>query len=466
MAVAGMALLMVAAFRGDSAVKTVGWLTVGCLIVAALLVLSVGSERQAAFSNLFVVDGFAAFCKILILAGSALAIVTSLGYVEREQIGRAELPVLLLLSTLGMMCMVSANDFMSLYIGLELQSLAIYVVAAIKRDTVRSSEAGLKYFVLGALSSGLLLYGVSLIYGFSGSTNFTQLAAVFAGDAPPPLGIVVGIVFVCAALAFKVSAVPFHMWTPDVYEGAPTPVTAFIASAPKVAALALFVRVLVGPFGGLAEQWQQIIWVVSVGSMMLGAFAAIAQTNIKRLLAYSSIGHMGYALMGLVVGNEAGIKGLLVYVAIYLFMNLGAFAIVHTMRVGGRALEDTRDLAGLSRTHPLLALAFAIFMFSMAGIPPLAGFFSKIYVFLPAIQGGWYVLAVIGVLTSCVSAYYYLRIVKLMYFDDAAEAFDGAFPVGTSAVLVITATFTTLFIVYPTALTASAEAAAAALGVR
>jgi NADH-quinone oxidoreductase subunit N len=325
-----------------------------------------------------------------------------------------------------MMMMVSANDLMSLYVGLELQSLGLYVMAAIRRDSTKSTEAGLKYFVLGALSSGMLLYGASMIYGFAGTTNFAGIAQSFGGATDgPPLGVVIGLVFLIAGLAFKVSAAPFHMWTPDVYEGSPTPVTAFFAAAPKVAAFALFIRVMIGPFGDLLAQWQQIITFISLLSMLLGAFAAIGQTNVKRLLAYSSIGHMGYALIGLAAGSEPGVRGIVLYMAIYMVTSIGMFACVLAMRRQGSSLEAISDLAGLSRRQPLLAAAIAIFMFSMAGIPPLAGFFGKFYVFMAAIEAKLYVLAVVGVLSSVVGAFYYLRLIKIMYFDEPQPAFDG-----------------------------------------
>jgi NADH-quinone oxidoreductase subunit N len=457
-----MALLMLGAFRGEGSTRIVSWLAVAVLVAAIGLVIAVGTERHVALNGMFITDGFAAFMKIFVLIGSAASIVLAMDYNERERIARFEFPVLILLATTGMLMMISAGDLLSLYIGLELQSLALYVVAAFKRDTVESSEAGLKYFVLGALSSGMLLYGCSLIYGFSGTTSFERLAASFAGG-DYSIGIIIGIVFVSVGLAFKCSAVPFHMWTPDVYEGAPTPVTAFFSVAPKLAAIALFIRFLIEPFGGLASEWRQIIQFIAVASMLLGAFAAINQRNIKRLMAYSSIGHVGYALIGLAAGTEVGIRGVLIYMAIYVFMNLGTFAVILCMRRDGRMVEAIEDLAGLSKTRPALALALAIFMFSMAGIPPLAGFFSKLYVFLAAIDAGLYPLAVIGVVTSVVGAYYYLRIVKLMYFDEPAVVFDQPIGGEIRTVLIVTAALVLFFFVVPGPLLTSAEAAAAAL---
>jgi NADH-quinone oxidoreductase subunit N len=360
--------------------------------------------------------------------------------------------------------MVSANHLISLYVGLELQSLALYVIAAFRRDYAKSSEAGLKYFVLGALSSGMLLYGASLVYGFAGTTSFDRLAALL-GDhqTHAPVGLIVGLVFVAAGVAFKISAVPFHMWTPDVYEGAPTPVTAFFAVAPKVAAIALFVRVLIEPFGALTDQWRQIIYFTSMASMVLGSFAAIGQTNIKRLMAYSSIGHIGYALVGLAAGTELGVRSVILYMAIYIFMNIGTFAVILCMRQGGRMVEEISDLAGLSRTHPMLAFAMLIFMFSMAGIPPAAGFFGKLFVFQAAIEAHLYTLAVVGVLASVVGAFYYLRIIKLMYFDEPIEAFDHGISGGMTVVLAGTGLFTLLFFFFPAPLLNGAAAAAASL---
>jgi len=425
LAAASMVLMMVGAFSPEKrAFRTVMLLALAMLVAAAVLVLIPGRGTQDAFNGLFRVDDFAVYMKILVLAGSFLAIVMSLGFVQREGMARFELPILIIFATLGMMMMISANDLIALYIGLELQSLSLYVVAAFKRDTVRSTEAGLKYFVLGALSSGMLLYGCSMIYGFTGTTQFAVLADRFISLETVPVGLVVGLVFLAAGLAFKISAVPFHMWTPDVYEGAPTPITAFFSIAPKIAAMALFVRVMIGPFGELIDEWRQIVVVVSVLSMVLGALAAISQTNIKRLMAYSSIGHVGYALVGLAAGTEEGIKGVIIYLTIYLAMNVGTFCCILSMRVQGRMVEQISDLGGLAKTNPRMAAALLLFMFSLAGIPPLAGFFGKWFVFAAAINAGLVTLAVIGVLASVVGAFYYLRIVKVMYFDEAVEPFD------------------------------------------
>jgi len=461
MAVAAMALLMLGVFKGDKGTGTVSAMSVLTLFTAAVGVIvftPIGTKTQI-FGGLFVTDAFAVFIKLLVLAGSGLAIVMSVGFNKRERIARFEFPVLIVLATLGMMMMVSANDLMSLYVGLELQSLSLYVVAAFHRDSVRSSEAGLKYFVLGALSSGMLLYGASMVYGFTGTTSFTEIAKLFGSvdHAKPAVGLIVGLVFVAAGLAFKIAAFPFHMWTPDVYEGAPTPVTAFFAAAPKLAAMALFLRVLIGPFYELSDSWRQIIWFLAFGSMLLGSFAAIAQTNIKRLLAYSSIGHIGYALVGLAAGTVEGMRGVLIYMTIYLVMVVGTFCVVLSMRRGNRMLEEIEDLKGLSRTSPLMAAVLAIMMFSMAGIPPLAGFFGKLYVFLAAIEAGLYVLAIVGVLTSVVGAYYYIRIIKVMYFDEAGAPFDKPIGGTMAAIQAVTGLFTLFFFAFPGPLLAASE---------
>ena len=461
-----MTLLIYGAFRTRDAGRRLSWLAVAALAATGAVMAAGWSDAAGtvAFGGQFIDDMFARFMKWLILLGSALAIVMSLAYNEREGIQRFEYPVLILFATVGMLMMVSAGDLMSLYVAIELQSLPLYVIAAFRRDSVRSSEAGLKYFVLGALSSGMLLYGISMIYGFTGTTRFSALSELFVGpDLELGVGVVVGLVFLLAGLAFKISAVPFHMWTPDVYEGAPTPVTAFFAVAPKIAAVGLLVRTLVGPFGELFGEWQQIVILLSVASMLLGALAAIWQTSIKRLLAYSSIGHVGYALVGLAAGSEEGVRGVAIYMAIYLAMNAGAFCCVLAMRRQGAQVEGIGDLAGLARTQPMMACAMAIFMFSMAGIPPLAGFFGKLYVFLAAVNEGLYMLAVVGILTSVVGAYYYLRIVKIMYFDQAEEAFDQGSGREVGVVMAAAALFTLLFFVYPAPVVGAAEAAAAVL---
>ena len=463
LALAAMLLLMIGVFKGDGGTRLVAWLGVAALAAAWLVLMMGPMERSVIMSGLFVTDPFALFMKTLVLLASGLAIVMSLGYIRNEGMERFEFPILMVLATLGMMMMISANDLMSVYLGIELQSLSLYVAAAFKRDSQRATEAGLKYFVLGALSSGMLLYGASMIYGFAGSTNFDDLARSFQAMEHVSLGLIVGLVFLLAGLAFKVSAVPFHMWTPDVYEGAPTPVTAFFAVAPKVAALALLARVLMAPFGDLLAQWQQILIVLSMASMVLGAFAAIGQRNIKRLMAYSSIGHVGFALVGLSAGSAEGMRGLLVYLTIYLAMNVGAFAVILSMRVKDNMVENIDDLAGLGRNQPLLALVMAVFMFSLAGVPPLAGFFGKFYVFMAAVNAGLYTLAVVGVLASVVGAVYYLRIVKIMYFDEPGEAFDRPVRAEMGAIMAVTCIFTLFFFAYPVPLLVGAQTAAQAL---
>lgn len=459
----GLALLLFGAFRGDRATWLIGQLAILAMLCTGVLVWGQDTGRSVTFNGLFVMDGFAAYAKILILIGSVTTLLMARPYLTKERLFRFEFPVMIVFATLGMLMMVSANDLMSLYLGLETASLSFYVLAAFRRDNAKSSEAGLKYFVLGALSSGLLLYGTSLVYGYAGATRFDLLALQLTQDGGVPTGVVIGMVFVCAALIFKVSAVPFHMWTPDVYEGAPTAVTAFFATAPKIAAMSLLLRLLSEPFGDMTVHWQQIILFVAVASMVLGSFAAIAQTNIKRMMAYSSIGHVGFSLVGLAAGTEQGVQAVLLYLTVYLFMAAGTFGVILCMRQHGRMVEDINQLAGLSRTHPLMALAMAIFMFSMAGIPPLAGFFGKLYVFLAAIQAGFVWLAVTGVLTSVVGAYFYIRIVKLMYFDEVQEAFEPQTDDGMTAVLVGTTLVTLLFFLFLVPVVDGAALAAAAL---
>lgn len=421
LSIGAMILLMIGVFMGEKSSQTVTGLSVAVIIIAALWLILI-TPLGVGFGGSFVLDPFARFMKILVLVGSAAAMVMSVGFAESERFNRFEFPVLILLSTTGMMMMVSAGDMIALYLGLELQSLAIYVLAAINRDSVRSTEAGLKYFVLGALSSGMLLYGASMVYGFTGHIEFTQIAAV-AGESGRSLGLVVGLVFVLAGLAFKISAVPFHMWTPDVYEGAPTPITAFLAGAPKVAAMALLTRFTVQGFEPMSDQWQQVIVFISIASMVFGAFAAIGQRNIKRLMAYSSIAHMGYALVGLAAANSEGVRGVLIYMTVYLMMTLGTFAVILAMRRRDGMVEEIDDLAGLSQTNPVMALFLTVMMLSLAGLPPLAGFIAKYFVFMAAVHAGLWPLAIIGVLASVVGLFYYLRLVKTMWFDEPAEAF-------------------------------------------
>ncbi|MBF0323500.1 MAG: NADH-quinone oxidoreductase subunit NuoN [Alphaproteobacteria bacterium] len=465
MAVVAMGLLMLGVFAKSDTTKPATIIVILTLVACVLVTWGLGGEKLSTFGGMFVLDGFAVFAKVMILVASAFTAAMSMNYLEKEKLGRFEYPVLIMFATLGMMMMVSANDFLSLYLGLELQSLSLYVLAAYHRDSARATEAGIKYFVLGALASGLLLYGVSLVYGFAGTTSFDGIAKLFGGEhaVHPHLGFIVGLVFILAGLSFKISAVPFHMWTPDVYEGAPTPVTSFFAVAPKIAALMLFTRVMVGPFGEMADQWRQVVAFIAIMSMFVGSFAAIVQTNIKRLMAYSSIGHVGFILVGIAAGTADGVQGVLIYLAIYLFMNIGAFAVILCMRQKGRLVEGIEDLAGLSKTHPLMATVMAILMFSMAGIPPLAGFWGKFYVFKAAVDQGLFALAVIGILTSVVSAYYYLRIIKIMYFDEVVETFDRLQGGAMTLVMGVSTAVVLLFTLVPGPLLVSAKAAAAVL---
>ncbi len=457
--VGAMALLMLGVFQRDTSGRLVDGIAIALLVAAGVILLVLPAGTLTSFNGSFIVDDFARVLKILALIGSAAAIAMSLDFARRERQQRFEYSVLILLSTLGMLMLISAADLIALYLGLELMSLPLYVVAASHRDQLRSTEAGLKYFVLGALSSGMLLYGASLTYGFTGTVNFAGIAQAASHGG---LGLIFGIVFLFAGFCFKVSAVPFHMWTPDVYEGAPTPVTAFFAAAPKVAGIAMFVRAAVMAFPGVTSEWQQILVFVSIASMLLGAFAAIGQRNFKRLMAYSSIGHMGFALIGLAAGTAEGVQGVLVYMAIYVTMTLGVFAVILSMRRSTGMVESIDQLAGLARTQPAMAFFLATLLFSMAGVPPLAGFFAKFYVFLAAIKAGLYLLAVIGVLASVVGAYYYLAIIKIMYFDEPAEGFY-AMPYELRVVLVICGLFNILFFFYPGPLVGVASAAAHSL---
>jgi NADH-quinone oxidoreductase subunit N len=459
LAVGAMVLLMLGAYRGQEVTRLVTTLATVLLVVVGGLELLLPAGKLTTFGGSFIVDDFARFLKVLALIGSAATLILSTEFLSDPSRRIFEYSILVLLSTLGMMVLISAGDLIMLYLGLELMSLALYVVAASNRDNAKSTEAGLKYFVLGALSSGMLLYGASLIYGFTGTVSFAGIAAAATTGS---VGIVFGLVFLMAGLCFKVSAVPFHMWTPDVYEGAPTPVTAFFASAPKVAALAVFTRVALTAFPGIVSQWQQILVFVAIASMALGSFAAIGQKNIKRLMAYSSIGHMGFALVGLASGTVEGAQGVLVYIAIYVAMTLGTFAVILSMKRQGQAMEQISDFSGLSRTNPLLAFFFAMLLFSLAGIPPLAGFFAKFYVFVAAIKAGLFTLAVIGVLSSVVGAFYYLTIVKVMYFDEPTGQLD-PMRIELRSVLAVAGIFNIFFFVYPGPLVSVATAAAKSL---
>jgi len=455
-----LALLLLGALRGERSAWLVTEIAAALLAAALVAVLANHRDKGVTFYGAFTDDAFGRFMKALALIGSLTTLLLSIDFMRKQKIGGFEFPILILLATLGMMMLISASDFIALYLGLELMSLSLYVVAAYRRDDLRASEAGLKYFVLGALSSGMLLYGASLIYGYAGTVNFADVATALREHAS--LGVVFGLVFVLAGLAFKISAVPFHMWTPDVYEGAPTPVTTFFASAPKMAAMAILLRVTMTAFPGVAQDWRQIVTFISIASMALGSFAAIGQTNFKRLMAYSSIGHMGFALVGLAAGTVEGAHGVVVYMAIYLAMTLGTFAGILSMRREGAYVEDIADLAGLARTNAPMAFFLGAMMFSLAGIPPLAGFFAKFYVFAAAMKADLYGLAVIGVLMSAVGAYYYLRIVKIMYFDEPAKAFD---PPGAAAriVLALSTAVVIFYALAPAPLTDAAMAAAKSL---
>ncbi len=447
--------------RGPRITTTILWISVAAFFIAAMMLTGLPWNGRTAFGEGFILDGFAGYAKILILFGLAASLMLAKQYLIQIQTQKFEYPVLVILSGIGMMIMVSANDLLTLYMGLELQSLALYVLASIRRDHVRSAEAGMKYFVLGAISSGMLLFGSSLIYGYTGAIGFNAIAASLAGL--PQLGPAIGMVFVLAGLAFKISAVPFHMWTPDVYEGAPTSVTALFAIVPKIAAVCLLIRVVSIPFAALEVQWEPILWGMALASMVVGSLAGIAQDNIKRLLAYSSIGNMGYALIGVVAGGEKGIASVLVYMTIYMAMTIGTFAIIMFMRREGRATESISDLAGMSRHSPVMAYSMAALMFSMAGIPPLAGFFGKLMVFQAAVAQGYIVLAVLGIMTSVVGAYYYLRIVKVMFFDEPKEGFEKALTNSRRILLIASMAFILLFILYPSPLITAAQTAATSL---
>jgi NADH-quinone oxidoreductase subunit N len=443
LAVFAMAALMAAVYTTkDALAPLLTWVTSGLFVLLAIWIGVNGQGTNVAFGGMFVDDGFARFAKIIILMSAAAVLLMSESYMQQRGLLKFEYPILVALAVVGMMVMVSAGDLMALYMGLELQSLALYVVASLRRDSAKSTEAGLKYFVLGALSSGLLLYGASLTYGFAGTTLFSGIIEATADGVS--LGMLFGVVFMLAGFAFKVSAAPFHMWTPDVYEGSPTPVTAFFATAPKVAAMALFARVVHDAFGNIVSDWQQIVAFLSVVSMFLGAIAAIGQTNIKRLMAYSSIAHMGFALMGLAAGTAFGVQAMLIYMAIYVTMNIGTFAFILSMERDGRPVTDIQSLRMYSKRQPLRALAMLVLMFSLAGVPPMVGFFGKFYVLRAAYDGGLAWLAVAGVVASVIGAFYYLRIVFFMYFGEEGETLDGkmnpvlwAFLMGSAAVMLV-----------------------------
>ncbi len=428
LAVFSMAALMFAVYaKKDDTAPVVTWATAGVMIALGLWIAFLPMANRTAFNGAFVDDGFARFAKVLMLWASAIMLLLSQDYLRRNDMFKFEYPILIALATVGMMMMVSAGDLMALYMGLELQSLALYVIAAFRRDSLKSTEAGLKYFVLGALSSGMLLYGASFVYGYTGTTNFEGIASTIQ-DGKMELGMIFGLVFLCVGMAFKISAAPFHMWTPDVYEGSPTPVTAFFATAPKVAAGGLFARVMFDAFDGAQADWTQIVAFLSLVSMFLGAVAAIGQTNIKRLMAYSSIAHMGFALMGLAAGTEEGVKALLIYLAIYVVMNIGTFAFILNMEKDGRAVTDIRSLGQYSKREPGKAAALTVLLFSLAGIPPMVGFIGKLFVLRAVVGADMAWLAVAGVIASVIGAFYYLRIIYYIYFGDDVEGLDGRMP--------------------------------------
>ncbi len=439
LALGALALLMAGVFIKNSSARLMG-VSIGMLLALAVLI-AVQPVTGVLFNGGFIQDDFSRYMKVLVLAGASFVLVLSVSSAAENNLAKFEYSALVVLATLGMLVMISANDLMVLYIGLELQALSLYILAAMKRDSVRAAESGLKYFVLGALSSGMLLYGASLIYGFTGQTQLDKIAEVIIlGDRS--IGVIFGLAFLLAGVAFKISAVPFHMWTPDVYEGAPTPVTAFFATAPKVAAMALLIRLVIDGFEPLTRDWQQIVIFLSIASMVLAAFAGIGQKNIKRLIAYSSIGHMGFALVGLSAGNLIGVEGVAIYMAIYITTNLGLFACILSLKGNLGYVENISDLAGLARTRPFVAAIMAVMMFSLIGLPPLAGFFAKWHVFLAAIEAQLYVLAVIGVLASAISAFYYLRVIKTMYFDEPDHEFvrvpgELTFVMGISGFLIV-----------------------------
>jgi len=465
LAVGAMIILIMGVLQKTSnATRMVNRATMALFGLTLLVLISQTPEMMNTpiLNGMFIQNEFTVFVKVLIILGVIASLALAPQYLEEAQMARFEYPILVLFAGLGMMIMVSANNMLSLYMGLELQSLSLYVLAAIRRNHVKSAESGMKYFILGAISSGMLLFGISMIYGFTGTTDFGLIASTLSQELS--LGAVIGFVFVLSALAFKISAVPFHMWTPDVYEGAPTSVTAFFAIVPKIAALALIIRLLFIPFAAISEQWFQMIWLLSFASMAVGAFAGLRQNNIKRLIAYSSIGNVGYALIGIAAGGEAGIAAVLVYLAIYMVMTAGTFGIILCMRRNDLSTESISDLAGLSTNHPWLAYPLAILMFSMSGIPPMAGFFGKLMVFQAAIQSGLYVLAVLGVLTSVVAAYYYLRIIKVMFFDEALEKFDtDTIEWPRKVVIGLSIAVVMLFIIFPSGLIDMSQIAAAGL---
>lgn len=467
--VTAMVLLLAGAFMGSRSALGITLLSVLVLVIALnLLAPSLGAASREAFDGLFITNSFTQYVKLMILVSSSLVLLLGKAWLRHDHMQKFEFPVLILFATAGTMVMVSANDLLSLYMGLELSALSLYVLAAFDRDNPKSAEAGIKYLVLGALASGMLLFGASLVYGYTGTTNFATLSTLFtsSGETPVPIahGAIIGMVLIAVGFCFKISAVPFHMWTPDVYQGAPTVVTMFFATAPKIAAMAVFIRILMGPFAEMLPDWRVILQITAVASMVVGALGAMTQTSIKRLLAYGSIGHIGYALVGVAAGTEEGIKAVLIYLTLYLFMAIGTFGFVLLMRRHGEQVEELSDLSGLASLRPRPALFMLIMMFSMAGIPPFSGFFGKMFIFLSAIESGLYTLAIVGVLTSVIAAYYYLKVVKIIYFDPVKEPMDRYIPLVAGVALTICALVTALFFLYPTPILNAATLAAGALG--
>ncbi len=459
----GLGFLLVGVFQGNRTTDVLCWSACLSFVIAALMILRTDWGSQSIMDGMLIFDAYGAVFQLIIIIGMLFSLVLCVEYIYQERIARFEYPVLMVFAGIGMLLMVSATNFLSLYMALELQSLSLYVLAAFHRNSLKSGEAAAKYFILGALSSGMLLFGISLIYGFSGSLDFQVIHDSLHGEDLIPPGFTVGMVFVIAALVFKISAAPFHMWTPDVYQGAPTSVTAFFALVPKVAALGLLIRLLFVPFEAASVQWEQILYFVCLCSLVVGSFAAIVQSNIKRLFAYSSIGNMGYILIGLIAGGTQGIAAAIIFLVIYVIMTAGIFAVILCMRRDGMALERINDLAGLSHTRPILAYIMAILMFSMSGIPPLAGFFGKFFIFEAAIKSELYVLATFGIVASVVAAYYYLRIIKVMFFDEAADVIDQKINLEKRIILLLCMIFVIGFIFKPTFLIESAMLAAESL---
>ena len=441
-------LLMVGVFLKKS-FEIVYRLSILVIFLLFLILLTGDKENTKVFNESFLIDEFSLYSKVLILISAFFILLISKRYITDIKNDKFEYPIIILLSILGMFIMVSSNDLILFYLGLELQSLSLYILASIDRDNIKSSEAGIKYFVLSALSSGLLLYGCSLIYGFSGSTNFEQIAIV---SKDFNAGTIFGMVFILVGLAFKISAVPFHMWTPDVYQGSPTSVTSFFSVVPKIAGISIFIKFMYSPFQGLITEWQYILVFMSIASMILGAVAAMSQSNIKRLMAYSSIGHIGYAIAGIAAGSENGFKSTLVYISIYVVMNIGAFSCILLMKRGGKYIEDIDELSGVSKNHPLLSLGLMIILFSLAGIPPLAGFFAKFYVFMAVIESQMYTLAIIGLVTTVVSAFYYIRIIKIMYFDEPKKPFEKLTDYRIHGSILLSCILLLTFFIYPSIL--------------